>query len=636
MATSSAPDLSKEALSKLQSQLTCAICLDRYKDPRALPCTHSYCKDCISRFPVERPRERQRVVKCPVCQQPAQLGENGSSGLPIAFHINNLLEIDELLKKVPTHGNVDEHKQQTRPAKNRIDEVEQALALFDSREREMRKVEEAVQKDIDNGYQTLMSKLEESRIRLSQEASATLQKKMKLHLSQKANVETVMARMKSCKLKEEEESLSQAKSAKADEFKCGMQADMKQLSITDTHSERVKVSELMPTQELNIMFMLDKNTLSACGHIGEISSKQLSNSFLVDLPTRILVDRKTMVAIKGPISLEASQLSCKLYTSKESSFSTCPVTSVGEGQFMVMIWCGTVGLRQLRVLVDGVDIYGSPFSVRVVEWRKKSCVYEFASIGNPWDVAVTDDGQYVVVSECTGNCVTVLSKYLFSSQIVRNFAGFGGRLKRPKSLAVSADCKNIFVATENGIEKYSLLTSAYEGSFAIDCNGLALHPVSGKVYCIDKAKKNIVVLNNDLTSSHVLNIKMASSVMPACIDLAIDSKGMLYIVCCSGMVLKFTPEGEYYATISSFGNQDYQFVNPGCICIDSNDIMYVTDVHKCHIMMFTTEGEYLGNLCAYNDINSVQKCELRGVAVDKTGKLFLCNNNGQVLYFEHQ
>ena len=126
---------------------------------------------------------------------------------------------------------------------------------------------------------------------------------------------------------------------------------------------------------------------------------------------------------------------------------------------------------------------------------------------------------------------------------------------------------------------------------------------------------------------------MASSVVPAR-DLAIDSKGMLYIVSSSGVVLKFTPEGEYYTTIGSTGEQNYQFGKPGCICIDSNDIMYITDIHKCHIMMFTTEGEYLENLRAYNDSRFVSKCELRGVAVDKTGNVFVCNNNKEVLCFK--
>ena len=624
MATSSAPDHSKEALSKLQSQLTCAICLDRYKDPRMLPCGHSYCQGCISPLPVERPRERQRVVKCPMCQQPAQLGK---TGLPIAFHINNLLEIDELLKKVPARGNVDSER--TRPAKNRIDEVEQALALFDAREREMREVEEEVRKEIDDAYQALMNKLHESRTRLLQEASASLQEKMEVHLSQRANVETLLAKMKSCKLNEEEESLSQAKSAKADEFKCEMQVDMKQLSISETHSERVKVSELLPTQELNIMFMLNENALSACGHIGEISSKQLSNSLSVDLPTRILVDRKTMVAIKGPISLEASRLSCKLYTSKESLFSTCPVTGVGEGQFKVMIWSSTVGLHQLRVLVDGVDVYGSPFSVCVVEWRRQKLV-KFATLNSPYGIAVTDDGQHVVVTEYDASCVTILDSG--TGQVVRNFSGFGNRLILPKSLALSADCKSIFVTTDTGIKKFCLLTSAYEGSHAIeDCTGIALHPVNRKVYCIDKAKGNIAVLNDDLSPSHTLKIKMASSVIPDCRDLAIDSKGMLYFVSISDVVLKFTPKGKYYATIGSVGDKDYQFFEPGCICIDSNDIMYVTDIQKCLVLMFTTEGDYLGNLRCYRDIG-----ELRGVAVDKTGKLYVCNSSGKVLCFKHQ
>ena len=32
---------SKEALSEMDTRLTCAICLDRYTDPRSLPCSHS-------------------------------------------------------------------------------------------------------------------------------------------------------------------------------------------------------------------------------------------------------------------------------------------------------------------------------------------------------------------------------------------------------------------------------------------------------------------------------------------------------------------------------------------------------------------------------------------------------------------
>ena len=41
------------------------------------------------------------MVKCPCCRESTQLSENGPSTLPVAFHINNLLEIDEMLNKTP-------------------------------------------------------------------------------------------------------------------------------------------------------------------------------------------------------------------------------------------------------------------------------------------------------------------------------------------------------------------------------------------------------------------------------------------------------------------------------------------------------------------------------------------------------
>ena len=93
---------SKEA--KLESQLTCAICLDRYNDPRMLPCAHSYCKDCIDRLPVELENGRH-VVKCPTCRKPTLLEDEGTSALPIAFYINNMMEIhsDELQKSASAH-----------------------------------------------------------------------------------------------------------------------------------------------------------------------------------------------------------------------------------------------------------------------------------------------------------------------------------------------------------------------------------------------------------------------------------------------------------------------------------------------------------------------------------------------------
>ena len=58
------------------------------------------------------------------------------------------------------------------------------------------------------------------------------------------------------------------------------------------------------------------------------------------------------------------------------------------------------------------------------------------------------------------------------------------------------------------------------------------------------------------------------------------------------------------------------------IFIDSNDIVYVTDGTKRHVLIFTTEGDFLGIFgCA-----GVPNFNPNGVAVDNTGKLYVCDS----------
>ena len=92
--------VAKQALEKLEDQLTCAICLDAFKDPKLLQCFHVYCKDCLQRL-VVTDRQGQLSLRCPTCRQSTLLPPaTGVSGLQPAFHIHHLFDIQEALKKV--------------------------------------------------------------------------------------------------------------------------------------------------------------------------------------------------------------------------------------------------------------------------------------------------------------------------------------------------------------------------------------------------------------------------------------------------------------------------------------------------------------------------------------------------------
>ena len=666
--SSSLPIPGKEALSKLYSQLTCAVCLNRYTDPRTLSCHHSYCKDCISHFPVEL-EDGRHVVKCPSCRLATQLSEGGSSVLPAAFLINSLLEIEETLKNAPksglvqlcpTHGNkpmdfycetceehicfkcsteshrehqcdyaedlFTKHKEQIKscllPLQQQITNVEETLLSFEIREMEIRKQGKAVQKMIEETYQQFINKLQGSRRKVSQEADTALQEKLQLHSTQRANVESYLMQLRSCQELVEEElssrSLYQIQAAKRKLV----------MRINDTHSN-VKVSELQPAQKPNTVFTANKNTLSACGDIGDISCKQSfswPDLFSFDLPAHVFVDEQVQVLITTSISLADTRLCCQLTSSQNSAAKPpveCPVTNVGEGQFKVMIQSNTAGVHQLRVLVDGVNIYGSPFTIRVAEWKRQNLVSFAKGLNGPVDVVVTDDGQHVLVAECGGHRVTVLSS---TGKVVKKFGGRGsepGKFKKPWSIAISTDGK-IIVVDDNCLQKFT-----FAPSHIASCNtggvGVAVHPASGKLFCTNHRERKIIVLNPDLTPSH--SFGNAFLIYP--FYLAIDTKGMVYVSDYkSGVILKFTPEGEHLATIGGKGKLPHQFGSPRNICIDSNDIMYVTDIDKPQVMAFTTEGVFLGSF----GCEGKPKFNPVGVAMDNTGNMYVCDyNSGEVL-----
>ena len=91
-----------DTLLRLEEHLTCAICLDRYRGPKTLPCHHSFCQECLEHAIANLPL-------CPSCRRPVMLPDGGVASLPPAFLINNFLELHGQLKDETGEGCV-EHK----------------------------------------------------------------------------------------------------------------------------------------------------------------------------------------------------------------------------------------------------------------------------------------------------------------------------------------------------------------------------------------------------------------------------------------------------------------------------------------------------------------------------------------------
>ena len=75
--------------SVLEQEITCALCLDIFKEPKKLPCNHVFCKGCLDML---ARRNVTPAISCPECRRLAQLPNGVVKDLPKAFHVNRLID----------------------------------------------------------------------------------------------------------------------------------------------------------------------------------------------------------------------------------------------------------------------------------------------------------------------------------------------------------------------------------------------------------------------------------------------------------------------------------------------------------------------------------------------------------------
>ena len=85
------PDALTDALKKLDDETSCAICHERYRDPKLLPaCGHYFCCECVDSLVSY---SKSKPAECPICARAITLPEGGAGALPTAFFVANMLDV---------------------------------------------------------------------------------------------------------------------------------------------------------------------------------------------------------------------------------------------------------------------------------------------------------------------------------------------------------------------------------------------------------------------------------------------------------------------------------------------------------------------------------------------------------------
>ncbi|XP_071952660.1 uncharacterized protein [Antedon mediterranea] len=80
----------------VDEDLVCAICQERFQDPKILPCLHSFCLSCIDNWV----KTNNGKLTCPICCKSCPIPDGGLKKLPPNTFLNNMLEnIEQFQKK---------------------------------------------------------------------------------------------------------------------------------------------------------------------------------------------------------------------------------------------------------------------------------------------------------------------------------------------------------------------------------------------------------------------------------------------------------------------------------------------------------------------------------------------------------
>ena len=83
----------KTLLHNLREEVSCSVCSSIFTDPKQLPCLHSFCLQCLTKWQ-RTSYNGQGTIKCPNCLALSRVPESGDlKDLPTSFYLNGMIDV---------------------------------------------------------------------------------------------------------------------------------------------------------------------------------------------------------------------------------------------------------------------------------------------------------------------------------------------------------------------------------------------------------------------------------------------------------------------------------------------------------------------------------------------------------------
>lgn len=668
MADKAPPD----PLQEFSLHLTCSICLERYKEPKGLPCQHSFCKACLEKTSRSF-RHGKYFLKCPSCRMFAQLPDNGVSALPPAFVINNFLELHQLMEAKGLTQECPEHKKPLEvycqscqkliclmcgycdhkthnqdliervfeQCKEQIEErrklVEQAQSLvqdarevIETRRNEIQLRAEEIKKQIHLYNQSLKAIIDEAEGHLKQEIDMAADEKARILSIQEEDSNVALAKLQSCDDFIEQSlkisSQQQIIASKGNLLAC----------MDEAHFQASQMIYAPIESPADLFFMQNGSLADQCRNLGVFHHSYIQDRCYAtgDVLLRGKSRQENTFELNirdkdgSPIPIPKRLISCHLTVGSDPRPVDCIIIEVDVGRYEISYNPFSTGSHQLRVMVGSRDIPNSPFSLTVFQPLRT-----ISNLKEPYSVTVSSGGM-IVVSECGAHRITLLNG---EGERIHSFGSRGsgpGQFEDQMS-GVTMTADDRIVVADRGNCRIQLFNMDGQFVGSVGEKGLgrgqfsgprdvAVHP-NGQIFVADAVLDRITVFDRELSFLHSFGkggSEPGEFYQPN--SIAIDSRGRLYVTdSMNNRIQVFSSCGEHLGMFSSKGSTG-SLLRPISIAIDSSDIVYVTEKHAHKVSMFAGSGEYLQSIG--NKATGDGEYQMpQGLATDPSGNLYVCD-----------
>ncbi|XP_057187213.1 tripartite motif-containing protein 2 isoform X1 [Triplophysa rosa] len=676
--------------------LICSICLDRYNNPKVLPCLHTFCERCLQNYIPAH----SLTLSCPVCRQTSILPEKGVAALQSNFFITNLMEVlkrspdtnlsedcTETINGVttgqplscPNHGGnvmefycppcetamceectcgehakhatvplkdvLEQHKaslqEQLDSVKNRLPEIDSALQVLSEILQQLTNKKSSIEEIIHATFEELQKTLNVRKSVLLMELEVNYGLKQKV------------LQMQLESLLQGQESMRTSCSFTEQTLNHGSEAEV--LLVKKQMSERLdelanQVLPLQPEENNQLDFLVETEGLRKSIHnlgaivtTNAIAAETVATGdgmrhCVVGQPTSVTIttkDRDGSLCRAGNALLTAD-----LSASDGTIVAASEVIDHKNGtyEFVYMVPCE--GHFTLSLKLYDQHIRGSPFSIRANKLA---------------DISLSADGD---------------KRHLKSpgSSHVRQRA-----VKRPASMYSSGKRK------ENPIEDDLMFRIGTKGRNKGEFTNLqGVAASAGKVLIADSNNQCVQIFSNDghfksrfgvrgrspgqlqrptgvavhpngeiiiadydnkwvsmFSSDGKYKTKIGSGKLMGPKGVSVDRNGHIIVVdnkACC--VLIFQANGKLVSKFGNRGNGDKQFAGPHFAAVNQNNEIIVTDFHNHSVKVFSPEGEFLLKFGSNGEGNG-QFNAPTGVAVDVNGNIIVADwGNSRIQVFD--